>query len=205
MKKLPVIYCIILDRRTDRWKFMKEQFEKNSFVYYRFSAVDGKKAFQNIQDDYKKGWLACFSSHLKIIEKMILEEISEIIILEDDAVLHPNFEDKFKNAIREIPEGPIFCYLGGSNIQEPKPFSDNVSVCKETLSTVGYYINLEFAKNILIPYMKNLLINKEIDSVYTDMQKKHTMYMVMPRVVYQKEDFSDIQDRQVNYSHQRDF
>ena len=50
---------------------MKEQFEKLSLVYYRVSAVDGKKVFQDAKDDYTKGWLACFASHIKIIKKML--------------------------------------------------------------------------------------------------------------------------------------
>ena len=51
---------------------MKRQFEENNLTYYRFTAVDGKKAFQNVEDDYKKGWLACFASHIKLIQKISL-------------------------------------------------------------------------------------------------------------------------------------
>jgi len=204
-KKIPIIYCINLDRRPDRWNFMKEQFEKHSLMYYRFSAVDGKKQFSNLSDNYKKGWLACLVSHLKILQKMIDEEIKDMIILEDDAILHEEFEKRVIKALSEIPEGPIFCYLGGSNIQKPELFSENVSICKETLSTVGYYINLEFVKSILFPFITEVSVNKEIDSLYTDLQKQQMMYILSPRVVYQKEDYSDIQSNFVNYSHQKDF
>lgn len=197
------IYCINLDRRPDRWKKMHQQFLDQKIEVQRVSAVDGKVVFND--NSYNAGIFGCFSSHLKVFEDAITNEYKTIIILEDDAVLKDNFKKELQENINSLPSNWQMCYLGGSNMKPPLSINDKTSVCIETLSTVGYIVKLEFVKSVLLPTLKRFLGKKEIDSVYIDLQKQHQIYITNPRLVYQIEDYSDIQMKTVNYSHQRDF
>ena len=197
------IYCINLDRRLDRWQKMDEQFKKLNMKVERLSAIDGKSTFN--ESSYRSGVYGCFASHVNVLEDAVRRNFRSVIVIEDDAVLHPNFQDIVEKSLTFLPNEWKLCYLGGSNIKPPKKLHENISICTETLSTVGYMVNVSFAREILIPRLKKSLGTIEIDAELTKAQRDFTFHVLDPRVVYQFEDYSDIQHKNVNYSHQKDF
>lgn len=203
IKQIDRIYCINLDRRRDRWEKVEKHFFDRELKVHRFSAVDGSSLLG--ETTYRSGVFGCFSSHINVLEDAISQGFKRIIILEDDAVLHPSFISQLEIAFENLPFDWKLCYLGGSNMKRPNHLKGNVSICVETLSTVGYMIDISFAKDTLLPTLKSLLGTIEIDAALTKIQQQNEIHILDPRVVYQSEDFSDIQHKLVNYSHQRDF
>lgn len=197
------IYCVNLDRRPDRWEKMMKQFTHHNINVERFSAVDGA----NISgiNPYWSSVIGFNTSQIKVLQLAAEEKHDTVMILEDDAQLHPNFVGLVEEGLRYLPQDWTMCYLGGSNMQEPRKLSGNISVCSETLATTGYIVKVDFAKNRLIPAMLLEYQHKEVDSIFRDIQKQTSIHIFSPRIVYQFEDFSDIQKTNVNYSHQRDF
>ncbi|MEX0595210.1 MAG: glycosyltransferase family 25 protein, partial [Candidatus Paceibacterota bacterium] len=98
---LPKIFVINMEFDTRRKKFMLDQFKTLNIVNYEFiNAVDGrqipdekvtlinqerKKYFDKPPNDLKKGQIGCFLSHRTIYKKIVDQNLSEAIILEDDA------------------------------------------------------------------------------------------------------------------------
>jgi GR25 family glycosyltransferase involved in LPS biosynthesis len=140
----------------------------------------------NAKMDYRKKVVACSLSHKDLLQKIINEDLKDVFIIEDDAVI-----DKW-DRLKELEGCKEFCYIGG-NIGAPllkdndtffKGGKENVRHCCEKGINVidteifrighacGYFIpNKEVAQMILtnIPNGKK---ERAIDSEYIALQKK---------------------------------
>ena len=67
-----------------------------------------RKAIEN------EGAWGCLKSYLHILEDAKQQNYRRILCLEDDAIFHHHFEDRFKKAIRSIPDDWKLLYLGAS-------------------------------------------------------------------------------------------
>lgn len=197
------IYCINLDRRPDRWEKMTSQFDYHGLKVCRFSAIDGTEL--SGEKSYWSSVLGFNISQIKVLEQAVNENHDVVMVIEDDAQLHPEFRVMIERGIEQLPESWGMCYLGGSNMQEPRKTTDDLAVCLETLSTTGYIVKVSFAKDHLLPAMIGDYQSKEVDAIFRDLQKINEIHIFNPRIAYQFEDYSDIQHKTVNYSHQRDF
>jgi hypothetical protein len=203
ISRIDSIYCVNLDRRPDRWEKMTKQFYEHDIEVHRFSATDGSK-LEGVPS-YWSSVLGFNTSQIRVLELAVKEGHETVMVLEDDAQLHPNFKTAVELGMRELPDDWRMCYLGGSNMQKPLKVSDHIAICKETLATTGYIVRVNFAKQILLPSMLDQYQHKEVDAIFRDIQKSIDVHIFDPRIVYQYEDFSDIQQKVVNYQHQRDF
>jgi GR25 family glycosyltransferase involved in LPS biosynthesis len=139
----------------------------------------------NAKMDYRKKVVACSLSHKDLLQKIINEDLKDVFIIEDDAVI-----DKW-DRLKELQGSEEFCYIGGQ-INAPlmkdfKKFEDikdsvrdnfckgiNVIDPKEfrLAHTCGYFIpNRRVAQDILsnIPHGKK---ERAIDTEYISLQKK---------------------------------
>jgi GR25 family glycosyltransferase involved in LPS biosynthesis len=201
-KLIDEVYCINLEKRTDRLQRMEQQFINLDIDVTKFIAVDGEKTDKL---GYQAGVYGCFLSHMNVYTDAIAKQHSTIIILEDDAMIHENFKNTIIETLGSLPANWNICYLGGTNIVSPIPFKKGISKCIETLSTVGYIVQISFIKEMLPFLEKNLKTGQEIDKALTYLQKIHDMFVMSPRIVYQYESYSDIHKCIVNYQHLRDF
>ena len=73
------IYCINLDRRTDRWAQVKKEFEKVGIQdrVIRFSAVETPE----------NGHFWCMASHRTIIQRAKNAGWKNVLVLEDDIII----------------------------------------------------------------------------------------------------------------------
>ena len=139
----------------------------------------------NAKMDYRKKVVACSMSHQELLQKIINEDLKDVFILEDDAII-----EKW-DRLKELEGCKEFCYIGGQ-INAPlmkdfKKFEDikdsvrdnfckgiNVIDPKEfrLAHTCGYFIpNRRVAQDILsnIPHGSK---ERAIDSEYIALQKK---------------------------------
>jgi hypothetical protein len=191
------VYCINLDRRLDRWIKVSEIFKKNRFKNVeRFSAIDGK----NLNNTTKllSGELGILETHLQLIKKCKDENIKSVLILEDDV----EFSTEIKNIEKmflDIPDDWDMIYFGGNHTYGSKLeiIKNNVYKLNYTVSLHCVAINCKIFDEIL-----NLISDKQrqVDSYYTELQKKHNCYGFYPNLAYQSKDYSDIQNKIVDYT-----
>lgn len=99
------IFVINLDRDVSRLCAMRAQLGKLGLPYERFPAVDGREMSDELlcrhysaelnrrkyYVDLSRSEIACYTSHLKVCEKILSENLDYAIILEDDVVLKDSF------------------------------------------------------------------------------------------------------------------
>ena len=110
------IYCINLERRTDRWKQCKSEFDKIGITdkLIRFKAFDNK-------ENPKKG---CYDSHLSVIKLAYERKLKNVLIFEDNVAFLKRYDDKkLKRAIDSLNKTDReFFYLGGlERRMKPRP------------------------------------------------------------------------------------
>ena len=206
------IYCLNLKRRPDRWNDVKFQFKLHGINAERFGAIDGKTLRRpvDVTTDKRASEVACNLSHISILKHALENNYNEILVFEDDAVLHPDFNREFEKYYKQLPKDWKFCYVGGN--YDPKgrddsifyPISSNVDRCRTVFTTVGYFLKKSFIQ-VLLDALESDNFKLVVDQVYITLQRKHVMYMFRPRLVYQKADYSDIRHDYRSYDKMRDF
>ena len=94
LKGLPPIYCINLDGKPDRWKYMTDQFKYWEVEdYTRISAYDGREDDLSdiikgkYPDNMSSGEVGCVTSHLKAMKAFLETDAPYALIMEDDCDL----------------------------------------------------------------------------------------------------------------------
>ena len=105
-------FCINLERRPERWRYVRNEFHKLGIDVERFIAYD-----------IKPGWVGCSKSHLEIMrlckdENMFGIYEDDVKILRGLSVLHRAFE--------QLPEDWDCLYLGASPKQQQERISENL-------------------------------------------------------------------------------
>ena len=214
MNTIDKIYIINLKERKDRWTKCLEQLDKYNITnYQRFDAI--KPNFNKINPiQYSKnnfkldkkyiiGAFGCKLSHLKIIMEAKQKKYKRILILEDDFMLTNNFLEKFSQIINNIKSHKInvnMLYLGFSIVRK-NPYEDTgIDNLKKLIKghTTHAYILSESFYDIVIDKIRQCYC--EIDICYVKMQQKYeNIYGIFPCLITQRESYSDILNRNVNY------
>ena len=96
------VVVINLDRRTDRMERLAPQLDELGIQYERFSAVDAKElGISPI--------VAGTMSHVAVWKKY---KGKKILVLEDDALFVDNFNEKFDEVMKTLPQDWDIFYLG---------------------------------------------------------------------------------------------
>jgi glycosyl transferase family 25 len=192
------IYCINLDKRTDRWeKFLAEIKQINLENVNRFSAIDGNNIINGT--NLLNGELGVLLSHYELIKLAKEKNFDNILILEDDVVF-THTASKLDEYMEKIPQNWDFIYFGGNHIygREPQKINDKVIKLNHTVALQCIAI-----KNTMYDVILEVLgkKKKQVDAYYADLQKPFNAYGVKPNIAIQREDYSDIQNKIVNYNH----
>lgn len=155
-------FVISLDRTPDR---LAEFSANNPHVKFnRFSAIDGKNINRSnliesglLYHDLKfnDSAVGCALSHLTLWQHSINTN-TPVTIIEDDCLLHQEFESLSKNIISSIAdydliqwgwnfEGPID-YLNSETTGKIKAFFDHASLCENTKKFLSHRENIELYK-----------------------------------------------------------
>lgn len=169
--KFSEIFMINLKRRPERRIKMELTLRELGIDYTYFEAIDGKKLSDDVlvekgikfmpeyADPYHKrpmkmGEVGCFLSHYTIWQKMVEENLKEVLILEDDIKFEPYFRERAEelmNEAREIGDYDLI-YFGRKRLQENEELireSRNFVKVSYTYWTLGYAITLEGARKLL--------------------------------------------------------
>jgi len=135
----------------------------------------------------------CLLSHLNVIKDARRRGLNNILILEDDCL----FKKSFK--LPSFPEKYDMLYLGG-NVAEILKDGEGGKLWNRvsTWTTHSYLINSTIF-DIVISGLNSY--TQEIDRFYKDViHQKYMCYMLDPELTTQKEGYSDIEMRDMDYS-----
>jgi len=213
-KKIPIV-VINLKKDVDKKNHIKQQLSDLNLEFNFFEAIYGeglsdkelsaiynpKLSIDKGMGVLSKGEVGCALSHFGVYQKIIDEDIDEMIVLEDDAVIGQDFVESM-GIVEHLPKNWELFLLGYSAQAGAKdatvcnldvdlknnPTSFNVSVLLKMVGgtgTHGYVINKRGAERLL-SYMS--LLHLPID-FYTGNHRKtgnqsmNNVYLIHPRVV----------------------
>lgn len=187
-------YVINLDRRPERMNKIQHQLEKNGIPFTRFTAIDGedlddiptpKPGNGLIENKYA---LACLRSHIEIIKMAKEKRIARILVLEDDAILHPDFRLHLQK-LKTIKNWKML-HLGASQYNWDVEYTEGFYYSKNTLGGFAYAIDQSIYDDIL-------KLNEEklsFDNLLAKVQEKYMgqCYTFWPNIVIPDVSTSDI-------------
>ena len=175
-------FCINLKRRKDRKKKMLKQFKKYKMDVEFFTAKLHK-------DGGVKG---CLDSHLQVIKMAKEKKLPYVMILEDDL--------QFNQNLHKLPEFPLdwkMLYLGGTLTSNIGESNDPWVLMRDCWTTCGYILHSSLFDKVIHDLET---YNEEVDRYYVEnIQHDYPCYLVNPFLVQQRNDYSDIEKRNVNY------
>lgn len=160
----------------------------------RFAAVDGREVV------VPAGWIdsrltdspaayGCLQSHLALVRRARAEGWPNLLILEDDVVFAPGFQEKFARYCRQVPAHWDMLYLGASHLGEPVRPGGNLLRLTRSLSTFAYAL-----KHTV--YDENIAVNQQglqpVDVNNHMLQARFHCYSFHPPLAWVEKDYSDI-------------
>jgi GR25 family glycosyltransferase involved in LPS biosynthesis len=194
-----VVY-INLDKRTDRKKHIEEQLNMVGFTnFQRFKAIKTTN-----------GAIGCTMSHLKCLENAKANNLSHLLILEDDTLFldPPIFQQQFNKFLSNHKSWDVVL-LAGNNVIPYTKIDDTCIKVTHCQTTTAYLVNGKYFDTLITNFKTGL--NKfihdntkgilyAIDKYWLTLQKRDNWYLIVPIQVIQKEDYSDIEKKVVNYN-----
>jgi len=192
------IYVINLDKRVDRYDLFKKEMSKYGIENVeRFPAIDGNK-IENINSPLLKGEIGVLCSHLEIIKKSKEEGFKNILILEDDVIFTDEITN-LENYMNLVPKDWDFIYFGGNHVYGtlPTPINEKILKLNYTVALHCVAINSTMFDiiEVILPKME-----KQVDAYYAGLHKLFNAYGFYPNIAKQRNGFSDIQNKNVDYS-----
>jgi len=193
------VFYINLESRKDRKEHVEKQMELLGINAERFNAVK-----------LPNGRIGCSISHLKCLETAKQNGWDHVMIIEDDIkflniALFTNQINKFLKKQKNFD----VLLIAGNNVPPYQKIDDYCVKVFHCQTTTGYLVRSHYY-NTLIANIKegiNLLMKHPehhvlyaIDKWWFRLQEKHNWYLITPLSVTQREDYSDIEQKNTNYT-----
>ena len=191
---------INLDHRTDRLMNVHTEMEKMGINGERFKAIKTKD-----------GAVGCSMSHIKCLEIAKERNWEHVFICEDD-ILFTNkelFVDSITKFNDNIKDWDVLL-VSGNNAPPYKEVSEYCIKIQNCRAATGYVVKKHYYDKLLANFREGLhgLIkepeNKQqyaIDMYWNRIQRFDKWFLIIPLSVVQKEGYSDIENRNVDYKH----
>lgn len=184
-------HVINLAKRTDRWNRFVASAQETGIDYIRFEAIvpsgEDLKAWR-----HSPGLLGCNLSHKKLWEQFLDTDEPYLFVLEDDARQVEEWDEV-------LPKEFDILYLGGnakSYAMDNMKRHDRWRIARRVLTTHAYVISRAGAEKAL----KTPILKEAVDVALWDVQAEGKSYYYDPSIFIQNPDFSDILNREVNYT-----
>lgn len=185
------VLVINLARRTDRWANCLRQLQKFGITAERFEAYDGVMSEGRVS-----GHAGCTSSHRGVLELISHNRWPRTLVLEDDfEIVHGDFNQRFSDIIKEVPDDWCVAYLGGHYQEAPQyRVSPHCIRINGMLTTSSYGITYAMARK-MAPYIGGAA---PIDILFHPFLKANKCYILQPRLMVQSRGWSDIREEDSN-------
>jgi len=197
--KIQYVYYINLETRTDRKEHVEQQLRHIGLDATRFNAIS-----------HEVGAIGCAMSHLELIRMAKRKKLDHILIVEDDILfLKP---DVFQSSLsRFLASGRAFdvLMLAGNNMGPFRIEDDTCLQVRRCFTTTGYLVREAYYDRLIDNIEKGLELLQEnpqkgnlyaIDVYWTALQQQDLWYLLTPLSVIQMPDYSDIEQKRVDYS-----
>lgn len=190
------VYCINLKHREDRWENCKKQFDQYNINVEKFEAVNGKEVAPEGINGLLPGEIGVIRSNYNVIKDAKEKKYKNVLIFEDDVELCEDFNDKFTEFIKQVPNDWSFLYLGGNHVGGYQHVTENVAKIRHSFAIHAFVVNENVYDHILelLPQEK-----EQVDVTYAKLQNIFPSYVFRPHLAWQRKDFSDIQGGVVDY------
>lgn len=183
------IYCINLERRSDRWANMLRRFNTLNIKVQKIKAIDGKEIGIT-------GNEALYKTNINIFEEAIYWGYKKIWIIEDDCMFNNDFLINFDTHCENIPDYDAW-FMGAivPEVHKLKCITNNYFIH-------GHYIygthSMAYKVDFLPIFKKAILERKDyypIDCLLSERINAKKFVSVNPMLCVQGDDISDIVDR----------
>uniref|UniRef100_A0A6C0ENS4 Glycosyltransferase n=1 Tax=viral metagenome TaxID=1070528 RepID=A0A6C0ENS4_9ZZZZ len=188
-----VIY-INLSHRIDR----KQQIESELLKVFPPEKIQRFDAIK-----HEKGGIGCSMSHIGALELAIQNNWKNVLIVEDDLQWR-NPEKGSKLLLNLISKPYDVILLSGHDVFHNSKTYKLRDCCART----AYLVSNHYYTTLLNNYKEGLkLLIKEFksphrgDRYWNRIQQRDNWYIIMPQMCIQRPSFSDIEQRNVNYTH----
>jgi glycosyl transferase family 25 len=193
------VFYINLEHRKDRKEHVENELKKIGLNGERFNAIKTKN-----------GAIGCSMSHLRLLQDADKNNLSHIVILEDDITfLNPKlFTNHLDTFLKNRKNEWDVVLFAGNNIPPYKNIDETCIRISSCQTTTGYMVNGHYIKTLMENIkagLNNLIanpsdkINFAIDRFWFSLQRKDRWFLIIPPTVIQREDYSDIEQRKTNY------
>ena len=197
---LHYVLYINLEERQDRLNNMLDEMTKMSIIGERVAGIKTPR-----------GAIGCTLSHIRCLELAKSRGWPHVFICEDD-ILFLNPELLKENLLKfsqntEIPWDVVI--IGGNNCPPYQPVSDYCIRVFNTQTTTGYIVRSHYYDTLIHNFKESAAkLMREphnskmyaLDIYWKRLQQLGNWYMIIPPSVVQREDYSDIEGRRVDYS-----
>lgn len=191
-------FYINLSTRPDRKEHVETQLQNIGITANRFNAIK-----------LTNGAIGCSMSHLKCVETAKKMGWSHVLIVEDDIqFLKPEqFVSQFSKFLSTHKNWDVVL-LGGNNIPPYQRVDDTCIRVGSCQTTTGYIVKSHYYDTLIANFregIKQLMLNPlqhvvyAIDKYWFQLQRRDRWYLITPLTVTQREDYSDIEKRAINY------
>lgn len=188
------VYVISLRKDIERRDKTKRRLESIKMDFEFFDAYDGS-LFNHIWDKLDNkyftnpNYIACNLTHLAVYKDALNKGYSNILILEDDAVPHKNYNEMMDIIGPQIPEYDLL-YLGWIPLSNDQMYwdyslinnnfiSQNIIISKNLWGLFAYSIKEELMKEMIEEYSSNFPM--EIDRWFVNLTNKNC-YGIRPQL-----------------------
>ena len=185
--------CINLDRRPERWRRTQNELAQHGIApVERFSACDGELIKLPGDWRHSAGAYGCLRSHLQVVSEARAAGAPNVLIFEDDALLDPQFQNRFSAFSKEVPNDWDILYFGALHKDEPVAVSSHVARVTKANSTFAYAL-----KNTVFDAFIELNNRAEhvLDMNSYLLQERFNCYCFIPNLAWVKTEYSDVQNR----------
>jgi glycosyl transferase family 25 len=199
LKDITNIFYINLEHRVDRKEHVETQLLKIGLQGQRFNAIR-----------MDNGAVGCSMSHLKLLQQALKTGLDHILIVEDDIeFLDPNlFKEQLDCFLKNRSSNWDVVLLAGNNMPPYETIDETCVKVTRCQTTTGYLVNGHYIEKLLNNVKMGLtnLIREPrnhaqyaIDKHWFVLQEKDIWFLITPLTVVQREDYSDIEKKVINY------
>jgi GR25 family glycosyltransferase involved in LPS biosynthesis len=201
-------YVINLDASTERLKKIQDDAAKAGIELIRFPGVSidtgivkdhvgralldegiGSIVYLNEDSSLRhRGTIGCYLSHKRLLEKISADPNagSVSLILEDDAIIPENLNDKMSSTLNNLPQDWDMCFLGkfpvaGKKVAENILKLDQPRNLETNYGTWAYLVKNSSLKERILPTFK--LMVGALDHHYNYFQDVLNIYLIEPLIV----------------------
>lgn len=198
-KYLIKVNVISLPFRSDKRKFITDQFKNLNIPFEFFNAIHGKAEYSRIKNEngysdnslkfLSKGSIGCIESHISIWKDLLSSEYDAFLIFEDDVVINISYDGLLKQ-FYTIPEDFDIVYLGSGSYKNrfnAKLISKNLFVpFSIRKGAYGYLISKKGINKLLMSLLPIEITCGGIDTILgvLTMKKKLITYHFTPSICH---------------------